>query len=110
MCFWLRCCSAAGFFVVYRFFGLHGGSRLGELEAAGRMHCATDWASLLRARGGETHMDQYCFRCASAPDWHGWQETEWAPLQPRSAGKAHGHVRRASSETSRISVVLLAGE
>lgn len=62
----MSCCSAAGFFVVYRFFGLHASSRLSELEAVGRAHCATDWASLLRARGGETRMDQYCFRCAFA--------------------------------------------
>ena len=62
--------------MVYRFFGLRAGARLADLEAAGRAHCATDWASLLRARGGETHMDHYCFRCASVLRWHHWQEID----------------------------------
>ncbi|KAK9840645.1 hypothetical protein WJX81_006647 [Elliptochloris bilobata] len=54
--------ALTGFFVVYHFFGLHASAGLDELEAAGRAHCAMDWASLLRVRGGETHMDHYCFR------------------------------------------------
>ena len=71
---WPSRCCAAGFFVVYRFFGLRASAKLGELEAAGRAHCASDWASLLRARGGETHMDHYCFRCAfQTPRWQGTQ-------------------------------------
>ncbi len=52
----------AGFFVVYHFYGLRAEAGLAALEAAGRQHCATDWTALLRARGGETHMDHYCFR------------------------------------------------
>ena len=55
--------ALTGFFVVWHFFGLAPGAGLGALEAAGRRHCAADWAALQAARGGETHMDQYCFRC-----------------------------------------------
>lgn len=58
-----RLICRAGFFVVYHFFGLPSTASLADLEREGRRHCALDWEPLNGARGGEIHMDQYCFRC-----------------------------------------------
>ena len=52
----------AGFFVVFHFFGLPAGSGLADLEREGRAHCGLDWDHLRLSRGGEVHVDQYCFR------------------------------------------------
>jgi len=79
--------ALTGFFVVWHFFGLAPGAGLGALEAAGRRHCAAGWAALQAARGGETHMDQYCFRCAAAPSLGERRGFSWVLNLPQTAGR-----------------------
>ncbi len=49
--------------MVFHFFGLPAGAGLADLEREGRAHCGLDWDRLRLSRGGEVHVDQYCFRC-----------------------------------------------
>ena len=53
---------AAGFHVVYHFFGLHPTASLDELEAKGQRYCDTEWDAIAARRGAEVHVEHYCFR------------------------------------------------
>jgi len=52
----------AGFHVVYHFFGLPPSAGLDELEAKGQRFCDTEWPAIAAKRGGEVHVEHYCFR------------------------------------------------
>ncbi|XP_073396863.1 probable apyrase 7 isoform X2 [Physcomitrium patens] len=52
----------AGFFVVYKFFGLKGNAPLGRLLKKGQKYCELNWKEVQAKVGAQPSIDQYCFR------------------------------------------------
>ncbi|XP_024359149.1 probable apyrase 7 [Physcomitrium patens] len=52
----------AGFFVVYKFFGLKGNAPLGRLLKKGQKFCELNWKEAQAKVSPQPSIDQYCFR------------------------------------------------
>lgn len=52
----------AGFFVVYKFFGLKGDAPLGKLVKKGQKFCELNWKDAQAKVVAQPSVDQYCFR------------------------------------------------
>ena len=52
--------ALAGFYVVWTFFGLHGGETPGAVLSAAQTHCGLPWGDVEKRLGHQFNVEKYC--------------------------------------------------